>query len=99
MKITVLLGIIGVLLISGCTGTNIAQNLVTEYGQIHDYDLKETYNYFDGKTEVIQSTYIQPAQQTSAGLLNGIENVAKQFVGVSIKEEEYNGKSVYVTVG
>ena len=93
-----LAALISVILISGCTGTNIAQNLVTEYGQVHDYDLKESYNYFDGSTEVVDSTYIQPTQQTTVGLLSSIETIAGQFFGSSLREEEYDGKQTYVLV-
>ncbi len=53
-------------LLFGCSATDVAKNF-TKYGDIHDYDLKEEYTFFDGSTRSVDSTYLQPEQQTTAG--------------------------------
>ena len=86
--------IISLLFLFGCSAVNVAQNF-TKYGEINDYDLQEKYTFFDGSTKVVNSTYLQPEQQTTVGLLHSIELFSKQY-GATIEESEYDGVSTYL---
>jgi len=86
--------IISLLFLFGCSAVNVAQNF-TKYGEINDYDLQEKYTFFDVSTKVVNSTYLQPEQQTTVGLLHSIELFSKQY-GATIEESEYDGVSTYL---